>query len=460
MSARILVVDDNPLNLKLLTAKLTHDYYIVSTAENGHETLEKAAKEKPDIILLDVMMPGMDGFEACKRLKSNPETAYIPVVMVTALSDTADRVRGLEAGADDFLTKPINDIALMSRVRSLLRLKVMMDEWRLREATSQQLGVESKPENIDISMGGRALVLEDDPIQKELISNILRLAAVTVTSVDKIPAAAEMARDNQFDLVYVSLDLRAEDGLLLCSMLRAAEATRQLPVLLVGNDSEMTRIAKGLDLGANDYLIRPIEPNELLARTRTQLKQKRHYERIRKNYEDSFIMALIDPLTGAFNRRYLDAHLPRLLSRVVPTEKPLSVVMVDIDHFKKINDTYGHPAGDAVLREVVRRMMNGLRPSDLVVRMGGEEFAVILPETDLAQAMAVSERMRERISQTSVITLDDGETVSATVSIGVSCVPQGMDESEQSLLARADAALYKAKESGRNRVVNGGLTGS
>src|SRR3954469_20174326 len=138
MSARVLVVDDVLPNVKLLAAKLTREYFDVITAFNGPEALERIKKEAPDIILLDVMMPGMDGFEVCSRIRSDPATMHIPIVMITALSDAADRVRGLEAGADDFLTKPVNDIALFARVRSLVRLKMMMDEWRLREQTSGQ----------------------------------------------------------------------------------------------------------------------------------------------------------------------------------------------------------------------------------------------------------------------------------------------------------------------------------
>jgi two-component system cell cycle response regulator len=133
MSARVLVVDDVEVNVRLLEAKLSSEYFTVLTASSGSEALALAQSERPDIILLDVMMPEMDGFEACRRLKADPQTAEIPVVMVTALSETADRVRGLQSGADDFLTKPVNDVALFARVRSLVRLKRMMEEWRLRE---------------------------------------------------------------------------------------------------------------------------------------------------------------------------------------------------------------------------------------------------------------------------------------------------------------------------------------
>ncbi|MDX2028592.1 MAG: PleD family two-component system response regulator [Alphaproteobacteria bacterium] len=455
MSARILVVDDNPLNLKLLNAKLLHDYYVVSSAENGTEALEKIEKEKPDIVLLDVMMPDLDGFETCKRIKTNPATAHIPVIMVTALSDVADRVKGLESGADDFLTKPINDLALMARVRSLLRLKMIMDEWRLRETTSSQLAAKGLPEDNrpDIPVGGHVLLLEDNPVQQSLILETLQKVSVHVSFAKTVAEAAVTARSGAYDLALVSLDLRNEDGLLLCSLLRAQEPTRQLPILLLANEEDIQRVARGLDLGANDYLMRPLDANEILARTRTQLRQKKHYERMRQNYEENFALALIDPLTGAFNRRYLDAHLPRLLTRSITSRKPLSVIMTDIDHFKQVNDKHGHAVGDAVLRETVNRMINGLRPSDLVVRMGGEEFAIILPETDHTAAMAVSERVRGRIAKTPIPAGNGTPPLPITVSIGVATLHDGQNETSDMLLKRADMSLLKAKQAGRNKVV-------
>lgn len=455
MSARILIVDDNPLNVKLLAAKLTHDYYVVSTALSGSEALAKAQTEKPDIILLDVMMPDMDGFATCKAIRSDPSIAHIPVVMLTALSDAPDRLRGLDAGADDFLTKPINDIALMARVRSLLRLKMIMDEWRLREATLNQFDTDVSREQTaaNLLIGGRALLVETDPSQRDFIVHTLKAMAVSVECVEKIDEAAILARNDNFDVAYISLELKSEDGLMLCSKLRAYEDTRQLPILLLSSELDMNRIARGLDLGANDYLMCPIDANELMARTRTQLRQKRHYERMRKNYEHSFVMALIDPLTGAFNRRYLEAHLPRLITRTRESKKPLSAFMVDIDHFKKINDQYGHAAGDAVLRATVECMIRVLRPSDIVVRMGGEEFAVILPETDLAASLLVAERVRNNINKSPVVIENNGPSIALAVSIGTSMLGDEPDTAEM-LLKRADEGLYKAKQAGRNRVVS------
>ena len=457
MTARILVVDDMPLNLKLLTTRLAHDYYVVSTAVNGAEALEKIEAERPDLVLLDIMMPEMDGFEVCRRIRENPETATLPVVMVTALSDVADRVRGLEAGADDFLTKPINEVALMARVRSLLRLKVVMDEWELREKTSRQFAFDAVPAPpVDNSIAGsRLLLLEDDPNERDFIRNALAAREALVDTTDKIADAASMVRTGYYDLIFASLDLKNEDALLICPQVRTHEASRHMPIILLANENGTARAAQGLDLGANDYLTRPIDPNELVARTRTLLRHKRHYDSLRRNYESSLALALVDPLTGAFNRRYLDAHLPRMLARSGVAGKPLSVLMIDIDYFKKINDRHGHAAGDTILKGVVDRIGRGVRPSDLVARMGGEEFAVIMPETGLQAALAIAERLRQRVNATPIpVAAADGPALPVTVSIGCACSDEEHDLGIDEILKQADAALYKAKESGRDRVVS------
>ena len=455
MSARILIVDDTPLNVKLLTAKLAHEYYTISTAENGVKALEKVVQEKPDLILLDVMMPEMDGFETCRRLKADPATAHIPVVMITALSDVTDRVKGLTAGADDFLGKPIDDLALMSRIRSLLRLKILMDEWRLREGTAQQLSPTPLPATIDpLNINdSRILIIDDSETDGAFIQESLLPLSAQIKQVQNVAEAEILLADDTYDLVFINLDLQDEDGLTICARLRTNPVTRHVPILLLANAEDIKRVAKGLDLGANDYLLRPFDTSELFARTRTQLRHKRNYDRLRNGFEQNLMLALVDPLTGAFNRRYLDAHLPRFLENAAETKKPLTVQMLDIDHFKQVNDRFGHAAGDIILKEVARRIRTGVRPSDFFVRLGGEEFAVVMSETDLPSAFKIAERLRQTIADTPVQVASHEEGIKVTISIGLADTHPATEGTPNKVFDRADAALYRAKNQGRNCVV-------
>ncbi|MBU2091371.1 MAG: PleD family two-component system response regulator [Alphaproteobacteria bacterium] len=454
MPGRVLVVDDVLPNVKLLEAKLSAEYFDVITAMNGVDALRLATQESPDIILLDIMMPAMDGFEVCRRLKQDGKTQHIPVVMVTALSDASDRVKGLEAGADDFLTKPVNDTALFARVRSLVRLKTMMDEWRMREQTSHDLGVMLQPEQaVEVDTSGAAiLIIEDNPIDIANIEDILRGDAQRVDIEISIAKGLARAISGEYDLIITSLGLNDGDALRLCSQLRAQDRTRQVPILLVGEDDQIPKIAKGLDLGVNDYLIKPIDRNELLARARTQIRRRRYQDRLRENYEQSLSLALTDSLTGLYNRRYLFSHLKGLTTRSGDAKKAMSILLMDLDHFKRVNDTYGHAVGDDVLREIATRIMGNVRNFDLVARLGGEEFVVVMPDADREVALRVAERLRRKIADAPFNRMDKvGETLDLSVSIGIADNADTSSDPTE-LLRRADQALYQAKNGGRNCV--------
>lgn len=454
MSARVLVVDDILPNVKLLEAKLSAEYFEVLTALNGKDALELAENQSPDIVLLDIMMPGMDGFEVCERLKANPTTAHIPVVMVTALTDATDRVRGLEAGADDFLSKPLNDTALMARVRSLVRLKMTVDELRIREKTASQLGVISKssaPVNEDAT-GARILVVEDKTFESDKFIETLKQDNHHVVPVVGGEQAIAYAQQQDLDMVTVSLNLEHEDGLRLISHLRSNERTRSVPILMVAMEEDMKRVAQGLEIGAHDYILRPVDRNELLARARTQVRRRRYQDRLRQNYEDSLNMALTDTLTGLYNRRYLDAHLEKIIANIDRTGKPIGILMMDIDHFKHVNDTYGHQAGDEVLVEFADRVATRLRSFDLVARQGGEEFVAVLPDITPEIAMQVSERLRHSIAKDPFEVSSPEGPIKCSVSIGGAIIDSA-ETSVENALKMADECLYEAKEGGRNRTV-------
>jgi len=452
MTARVLVVDDVELNVKLLEAKLSSEYFQVIPAYNGPTALELAESELPDIILLDVMMPRMDGFEVCRRLKANPRTTDIPVVMVTALSDIADRLRGLEAGADDFLTKPVNDIALFARVRSLVRLKRMMEELRLREEICGRFGSqEEQGEHTEAISEAHILLVEQQGFGASRIAETLSPLAASVRQVGS-GDEANTVLDESVELIILSLSMPDGDPLRLVSQWRAAESFRQLPILLLADEGELPRLAKGLDLGANDYLIRPVDRNELLARVRSQVRRKRLQDRLHENYRRSLSLALTDELTGLYNRRYAVAHLEELIARVNNDGiSETSLMMFDVDHFKQVNDKFGHPGGDDALRQLADRALRGVRSIDLVARLGGEEFVVVMPETALSAAVMVAERLRRSVANEPFLIHTAGDRIPVTISLGVAVARQG--DTVDTLLQRADDALYQAKNGGRNKVV-------
>ncbi len=453
MSARVLVVDDVPVNVRVLEERLVAEYFDVLTAGDGRTALDLARRERPDIVLLDVMMPDIDGYEVCRRLKAEARTCHIPVVMVTALDDTQSRVRGLEAGADDFLTKPVRDVALLARVRSLVRLKQAMDEWRLREITAARFGlVDDLPALVEESArDAHILLVEDSPVECERITRILARDGHRTTASASCEAALEAVRHGDFDLVIVSLLLGREDGLRLCSRIRSDMLTRQTPLLILVDEQDPRRLAKGLELGVNDYLILPLEASELRARVRTQVRRRRYEERLRRDVERHLALALVDGLTGLHNRRFLESHLDSVLARSLEQDRPLSLLMVDIDGFKAINDTFGHTAGDGVLREAASRIAASVRHVDPVARYGGEEFVVVMPDATPQVAATVAERLRRRIADREFEIEGAERPIAVTVSIGVASLA-GREETAADLLARADAAMYAAKRAGRDRV--------
>ena len=451
MSARILVVDDVDVNLRLLEARLNAEYFEVVTAASGPEALAICDRETIDLVLLDVMMPGMDGYEVCRALKANPRTQHLPIVMITALDQPKDRVRGLEAGADDFLTKPVRDLQLFSRVRSLTRLKLLTDELRVRAETTMSLvaGADILGRIGNGGTAGRLLVFGDGDGSAERVRKFLRNEHEIVGPADP----AVILKDGEtsgFDLFVVSLSATTYDPLRLCSQIRSSDSLRQIPILLLTDPADEARTAKALELGANDYLVRPIDRNELSARVRTQIKRRRYDEGLRQTLQATIELAVTDPLTGLNNRRFLDTHLPNAIDRARRDEKPLSVMIADIDHFKRINDGWGHDAGDAVLRQFAARLKDSLRASDLACRFGGEEFVVLMPEADERVARTIAERLRQQISDYPFEIA--GEEILVTVSAGIA-VLDPFGDNRETLLQRADRGLYAAKREGRNRVI-------
>ena len=448
MTARILIVDDVPSNVRLLRARLLADYYETEVAADGFAALELARSWQPDIILLDIMMPGMDGFECCRRLKEDFATLHIPVVMITALSEPAERLRGLEVGADDFLTKPVDLVTLSARVRSLVRLKRLLDEWRARGETARALGLNTERTSLLSVAGSRALVVDDWDMGAELIQQALSAEGIIAGRARSEDEAIQLSNAIPFDLLVLSLSMVAEDPLRLASRLRAADATHDLPLLLVTEMDDQDRVLRGFDLGANDWVTRPLDSNELRVRARNQIRRKFYQDRLRADLGHALAMALTDPLTGLYNQRYLMRHLRGLLEGSQKAD--LSVLMIDVDHFKTVNDEYGHEVGDRALRAIADTLREHTRVFDSLARYGGEEFAVIMPGSAAVEAQAAAQRLCDAIASMAFEPLPD-QKCRLTVSVGIAFAMTG-ETTPEALLREADRALYEAKRGGRNQV--------
>lgn len=450
MTARVLVVDDILANVRLLEAKLSAEYFDVVTAMNGNDALESIKRAKPDIVLLDVMMPGIDGIEVCRQIKNDSQTHHIPVVMVTALDQPEDRVKGLEAGADDFLTKPVNDLALFCRVKSLVRLKMLTDELRARSPNGEAARLISRMENGEAPRPGKVLIIDNRPTAAERTKSAL-VPHHEVTVVDDPLTAVMHAAENRYELIIINLDMDNVDGLRLCSQLKSLERTRQTPILIVVAPDDHQRLLRALDMGVNDYLIRPIDKQELLARANTQIKRCRYTDQLRTHVQATMELAVTDPLTGLYNRRYMENQTTALVEHAINRGKSLALLALDVDHFKVVNDEHGHAVGDRVLQELASRLKQSIRNIDMICRIGGEEFVIVLPNTNTEVATKIADRMRRSISGIPFNVGARSGPLTITVSIGVSAV-DGSSDSMEAILKRADEALYSAKRGGRNRV--------
>lgn len=421
---------------------------MVLDAANGAEAIAVALREKPEIILLDVMMPVMDGYEACRRLKADSRTAHIPVVMVTALSDVDDRVKGLEAGAEDFITKPVDDFQLTSRIQALSRYNAVACELRLRQAQGVAAGALDEEEATELNRPVRVLVMDQRERHAARVARILRDAGHHVVTYGESESGTGIA--GGIDLILLSLSGQSFDPLKVCSHFRVTETTRPISIIVAAERYETRLAAQALAYGASDVIQTPIESQELLARVRTQARRTRSIEIMRRRVDRGIELSVIDQLTGLYNRRYMMSQLHQWMGRAMRGGQPLSLIALDIDHFKSVNDTYGHAAGDEVLQQMAERLRANVRPIDIVCRPGGEEFVVILPETGGDRACAAAERIRQAVAE-EPFSLSGLSPIDVTLSAGVSMLAD-REDTPASLLGRADQALYAAKTDGRNRV--------
>ena len=454
MSARILIVDDVAANRIIQQARLAAAFYEPLLAADGSACLAVAREERPDLVLLDLGLPDIPGLEVLRRLRRDPACRDIPVIALAG-PRAEERLAAFAAGADDVMTRPTNERLLLARVRNLLRLKAESD-FPTPDAL-EGAGLAEAPAAFE-PQGTIALVsATNTPCEtlRDALSGQLRDRLVVLSrreALADIPVDPD--RNNVPEVFILQDDGRNPSGTLrLLSELKSHQATRHAAVCVVGPAGEGDEAAMAFDLGADDAVGPSVTAEELALRTRGLLRRKRHSDRRRARMQDGLRLAMRDPLTGLYNRRFAAPQLAAIAARSREDGSQFAVMVMDLDRFKQVNDLYGHAAGDQVLVEVAHRLTANLRETDILARIGGEEFLAILPRTNIAVARGVAERLCQ-VMQDLPIRLQSGENLCVTVSIGVAVAgADGADTCAVDLLVeQADLALLESKGAGRNQV--------
>ena len=456
MSGRILIVDSVSTNRIVLRVKMLAARYDVDAVATSAEAAQIIAKTPPDLILINLTDMADDGHAFCKALRAAPQTESIAIISVGMSDSSAARFLALDAGADDVLPRPISDTLLLARVRSLMRRRNMSRELQMRDGTNRNFGFEET--TVARITPPRVTLLSDSPDSAAALAEDLRDGMhqhIRVIATDSaLIDAVDVGQSDLFIIDATPETMTSEQVFRLVADLRARETSRLATQLIILPAGAFGPAAMLLDLGADDVVLGAVGTSELAIRARALLAHKFRQDRLRSYLRDGLHAAMIDPLTGLYNRRYAETHLRRMAEHAHASGHQYALMMVDIDYFKLINDGFGHAAGDMVLRALADRLRQNFRPEDLVARIGGEEFLVAMPRTTLSEAMAAAQRLRRLVNIRPFSVGPDQKDIRVTVSVGVALDALDPDTitSLGDLFKRADAALYQAKSAGRDAV--------
>ena len=460
MQGKILIVDAIATNRIVLKVKLASAFYQVVQASSVAEAVDLARQHGPELIICALSLPDGGAAELCGVLRKSSLTEHIPIMAIGCRANTDTRMATLEAGVHDVILKPVDDTLLLGRVRSLIRAHNAAAEWQMREDTSRALGL-AEPSTEFEPMGHCVFVSSDQASTLGWVAQLRPLMGsrlICATAKDAMQSIEKEAIPDIFVLVLPPDHQEGTMALNLISTLRANASTRHAGVLVLQTTPNPALATNALDLGADDLMTDGFEPAELALRLKALSRRKRMGEQMRATVRTGLKAAVVDPLTGLHNRRYAMPHLTRIAEHARSTGRPFAVMVADLDHFKRINDLYGHASGDSVLAEVAQRLRSSMRAVDMVARIGGEEFMIVMPGTTLADARLAAIRICNDISQHPFDIPGSNEPIAVTISIGMAIggVLTGEDQplldDGETLLDHADKALYSAKMRGRNQV--------
>lgn len=463
MQGRILIVDAIATNRIMLKVKLAGAFYSVEQAASVTEAVIAARASPPDLIISALELPDGGAAEICTNLKTDTATSVIPIMAVCTRTDREVRMAALEAGVHDILLKPLDDTLLLGRVRSLIRARNAASEWQLRDDTSCALGL-AEPAAA-FAPAGKFMLVSTDRARLQSWTKDLRprlranLAASTIS--DIMRALDRAATPDVFALILPERGGDAAPTLRLISALRANAATRHAGILLLQTAPDPGLAADALDLGADDVMVDGFDAPELALRLGTLLSRTRIADQLRATVRTGLQAAVVDPLTGLHNRRYAMPHLERVAKSAQAADRSFAVMVADLDHFKRINDLYGHLSGDAVLVETACRLRRNLRAADMIARIGGEEFLIVMPGTTMSAAQDAAIRLCDAIGASPMNVPGSATPIPVTISIGMAIggrpgkAALPACEGGETLMHEADKALYAAKLRGRNQVTLG-----
>lgn len=457
MSGRILIADDLATNRIVLKVKLTVSGYDVIQVERVDDVLDTARRAQPDLIILGRGHSGQN-VSICAALKNDPILRSIPVILFAENDGPSARIAALRAGADDVYSRGVTESTLSAMVRNLIRTRATCEEVTRHRDIASKFGCTE--DTASFVPAAHIALVASDPERALLWRRTLgtelphRLNVMT-----KVQALGDMnAVSNIPDAFVISASLDEDsDGLRLVSELRSRVRTRHAIIIVVPDQDRPNDGAMALDLGADAILHAGFEATELALRLKTLLTRKQKLDTLRKRFDHDLTLAVQDPLTGLHNRRYAQSYLSRLEQEALTNGQPYAILVLDLDHFKSINDRFGHGVGDQVLVEVANRLQSSLREFDLLARFGGEEFMVALPDVRSKDVVAMAERLRRAIGDHPIYVTDTTFSISVTVSVGVAVWGDQKNDtrSAHELTQAADRALYASKSDGRNVVTFG-----
>jgi two-component system cell cycle response regulator len=451
---KVIIADDSEVNLSSLEKMLSAGLFQTIRATNGKEAFDKAVCELPDLVLLDVMMPELNGFEVAKMLKEDSRTRSIPIMMVTVLEDPEHERAGREAGAEEYLSKPVRPQELIARANSLIALRQYRDQLTIRNHSQWSFLVDKQSDDAGPEPQKEMpliLLVEDNESDAELVRHFLKDLPVRFERLSNGADAVELCQTGKVDLMLLDILLPGLNGFEVCRQVKSSEKGKDLPIVVITCLEDMDSRLKCIELQTDDFLVKPIVGRELQARVKILLEKKQQLDKLRSHYELALNSAVVDWLTGLYNHGYFRKFLDLEIKKSLRQRYPVTLIMIDVDNFKAVNDAYGHPAGDVVLQELAKIVRKAVREVDLVARYGGDEFAVVLPYSDGHGALRVAHRIDEAIKTHGFSPKASAQKTQLTVSMGVAGYPEDAVHVDE-LIHSADQKLYMAKTKGKNRI--------